>query len=94
MSQRASYFALHSSFFGPVARLIMIVLSLAASMGLLISSRCIPNDARTNHLLSQFQSLDMAHASKHIKHSVMCLQRIAKAASNYLVVNGREFDTW
>ena len=30
LAQKASYFALHSSLFGPVAQLIMIILSLTA----------------------------------------------------------------
>ena len=43
--QRASYLALHSSHFGPMLQLIMIILSLTA---LTLGSRCIPNGAHTN----------------------------------------------
>ena len=46
--QKASYLALHSSLFGPVAQLIMIILSLTA-LTLLIGLRCITNVAHTNH---------------------------------------------
>ena len=45
LTQRASYLALHSSLFTPVAQLIMIILSLTALTG----SRCLPNGAHTNH---------------------------------------------
>ena len=47
LAQRASYLALHSYLFGPVAQLIMIILSLTA-LPLLTGSRCIPNGTRSN----------------------------------------------
>ena len=48
LAQRASYLALHSSLFGPVVQLIMIILSLTA-LTLLIGSKCILNGTHTNH---------------------------------------------
>ena len=45
LAQRASYLALRSSFFAPVAQLIMIILSLTALTGL----RCILNGTHTNN---------------------------------------------
>ena len=45
----ASYLALHSSLFGPVVQLVMIILSLTAFNVLLTGSRCFPNGAHTNH---------------------------------------------
>ena len=61
-AQRASYLALHSSLFGPVAQLIMIILSLTALTLQLIGSRCILNGAHTNHVWA-----NLAQASKLIK---------------------------
>ena len=49
LAQRASYLALHSSLFEPVARLIMILFVTNSINCLLIGSRCIPNGAHTNH---------------------------------------------
>ena len=50
LAQIASYLALHSSLFGPVAQLIMIIIIVTNSINfLLIGLRCIPNDAHTNH---------------------------------------------
>ena len=45
LAQIASYLALRSSFFGPVAQLILIILSLTA----LIGSGCIPNGVQSVH---------------------------------------------
>ena len=49
LAQKASYLALHSSLFEPVARLIMILFVTNSINCLLIGSRCIPNGAHTNH---------------------------------------------
>ena len=43
LGQRTSYLALHSSLFGPVMQLIMIILSLTAINTLLFGSSCVPN---------------------------------------------------
>ena len=59
-----AYLALHSSLFGPVVQLIIIQLSLTAS---LIGSRCIPNGTHTNHCWA-----NLAHNSKFIKNSENC----------------------
>ena len=48
LAQQASL-ALHSSLFGPVEQLVMIIFSLNSISSLLIGSRCILNGAHTNH---------------------------------------------
>ena len=47
LAQRAFYLAQLSSLFGPVAHMIMIILSLTALKSLVIGSRCIPNGTHT-----------------------------------------------
>ena len=46
LAQRASYLALHSSFFGPVNFDYIVTNSINR---LLVGSRCIPNGAHTKH---------------------------------------------
>ena len=65
LAHRASYLALHSSLFRPVALLIMIDYKVTNSItSLLIGSRYIPNGTHTNHCWA-----NLAHGSKHIKNS-------------------------
>ena len=49
LAQRASYLALHSSLFGPDGTINYDYIVTNSINSLLISSRCIPNGAHTNH---------------------------------------------
>ena len=49
LTQRASYLALHSSLFGPDCAINYDYIVTNSINSLLIGSRCIPNDAHTNH---------------------------------------------
>ena len=64
LAQRTSYFAQHSSLFGPDGTINYDCIVTNSINSLLISSKCVPNGAHTNHCCA-----NLAHASKRIKNS-------------------------
>ena len=70
LAQRASYLALHSSFFGASGTVNYDYIVTNSINTLLIGLRCIPNGAHTNHCWA-----NLAYASKSIKERLSQLRR-------------------